>query len=567
MESPSVSPSASSAALSELAEEAWSLEQRRDAGAAMRSGKVTERLPIGSLAEAEALASQAVGLKSRVSAIPDEGLSQTDRVTRGFLLWSSERLIDGPRHWRESFGLTPYMSMGLGSAPRSVLAPFEFASPDDGARYLSLLGDYASLLSAHLDRLKVQAEAGWRIPRPALANTRLGLVNQKAALCALMRPTPERLVTAGGAGLLERIERMIDGEIVPGFERLIEALGPDYEAAAGEAVGMQHLPGGVEAYQRLMDYHLSYRATPDRIHAYGRAEVEQLTEAMAALRARMGGAADEATFHDALRANPRAYAATPEALEAIYRRHMARIVDHLPTYFSVRPKADCDVERLAPEVEASMSFGFFQPPANPGDRGIYFYNGAKLDERMQLNAAPLIFHELAPGHHFHLALQKENTALPTIRREELGLTAYLEGWAEYAASLADEFGLYDDPYDAYGYLLQRRFAAQRMVVDTGMNALGWTLEEGRAYMRANTIEAEPFVESETLRYSTDLPAQALTYGVGRMEFIELRRRTEERLGARFDIRAYHAAVLEEGAMPLSLLQDHIGRWADRQAEA
>ena len=134
------------------------------------------------------------------------------------------------------------------------------------------------------------------------------------------------------------------------------------------------------------------------------------------------------------------------------------------------------------------------------------------------------------------------------------LSVYNEGWAEYASGLAGDMGLYDDPYDLYGRLAHERFVSQRLVIDTGMNALGWTLEQARAFMRDNTLEGEAQIASETLRYSTDLPAQALAYRLGYLAFMELRDDTRARRGAAFDVREFHEAVLGEGAMPLAALR-------------
>jgi uncharacterized protein (DUF885 family) len=174
---------------------------------------------------------------------------------------------------------------------------------------------------------------------------------------------------------------------------------------------------------------------------------------------------------------------------------------------------------------------------------------------MQLNAAALIFHELAPGHHFHLARQAENAALPAIRREAVTLTVFNEGWAEYASSLGLEMGLYDDPHDQYGRLVHERFIAQRLVVDTGLNAFGWSLQQARDYMKSQTLESDVQVASETLRYSTDLPAQALAYDFGFNYFWKLRRGAQNR--PRFDIRRFHEAILAEGALPFPLLEESL----------
>ena len=207
-----------------------------------------------------------------------------------------------------------------------------------------------------------------------------------------------------------------------------------------------------------------------------------------------------------------------------------------------------------------MSYGYYEAPTASKPTGRYRYNGSSLDTRSQLSAAALIYHELVPGHHFHLARQYENTELPIIRRVAIDNSAFNEGWAEYASGLAGEMGLYDDVYDLYGRLMHERFIAQRLVTDTGLNAFGWTLERAGEFMRANTLESPTQIATETLRYSTDLPAQALAYRMGYLKFKELRERAQHRLGARFDIRDFHEATLREGALPLKVLERHIDRF-------
>ena len=307
---------------------------------------------------------------------------------------------------------------------------------------------------------------------------------------------------------------------------------------------------------------LTFPVDPEHLHQTGLEEVARLADAMAALRSsafKFDGA--EADFHDRLRKDPRALAASPEALEETYRRHMARMTERVPSLFLRAPKAACDVARLSPALEPGMTFGYYDAPVGAEAKGIYYYSGLNLDTRLQMNTAPLILHELIPGHHFHIALQSE-LDLPTIRRETFNFTAFNEGWAEYAAGLGEEEGLYGDPYDMYGWLSHQRFVAQRLVLDTGLNLLGWDLARAQAYMSANTLEGPVQVASETLRYSTDLPGQALGYRWGFLKMRELRQRARDRLGDRFDIRRWHDAVLSQGGLPMVVLDRSLAEWED-----
>ena len=179
-----------------------------------------------------------------------------------------------------------------------------------------------------------------------------------------------------------------------------------------------------------------------------------------------------------------------------------------------------------------MTFGYYQVPTPQDPKGYYKYNGTHLDERSLIGAGSLISHELVPGHHFQINLQHENASLPAFRKDRSGYTAFVEGWGEYSSFLAGEMGMYDDPYDRCGRLLFDAFLTSRLVVDTGMNLLGWPRERAMAYMRENTIQSETEIETETLRYSCDLPVAGARLQDGDAEVRRAAREGEERRSAR-----------------------------------
>jgi uncharacterized protein (DUF885 family) len=243
-----------------------------------------------------------------------------------------------------------------------------------------------------------------------------------------------------------------------------------------------------------------------------------------------------------------------EALMAAARR----IEPKLAEWFGTRPKAPYGVRRLSPALEPVMTYGFYQRPTPQEPGGYYMFNGSKLEERSMLNAAALSYHELVPGHHFQVALTQENPRLSAFRKNA-AYTAFLEGWGEYASDLAGDMGMYTDPYDRAGRLSMDLFLSTRLVVDTGMNALGWSRDRAMDYMRAHTFESETQIRTETLRYSADMPGQALAYKMGSRTIRELRERMRQRLGARFDVRRFHETVLMHGSMPLGVLERHVER--------
>jgi len=235
---------------------------------------------------------------------------------------------------------------------------------------------------------------------------------------------------------------------------------------------------------------------------------------------------------------------------------IARIEPQVREFFPLQPKAPYGVRRLDPALEQSMTYGYYQLPTAAETGGYYLFNAFKPEERSVLMAEATIYHELVPGHHFQIALQRENDALIPYRRNAF-FTAFTEGWAEYASDLAGEMGMYADPYARAGRLAMDLFLSTRLVVDTGMNALGWPREKAMAYMREHTFESDLQIDTESLRYSADNYGQALAYKLGARKFHELRDQAAKAQGATFDLPAFHAYVLRAGAMPLSVLDGHI----------
>ena len=546
----------------ELADRVWTYRLRTDAFSQLRAGVPVERLRPESLADREADAAFAREVLRDLGRLDDAAMSEDDRLTAGFLRFLMDSWAAAPQHHWHGFSVAPYSSFFLSYALQHVFGGFVFASPADGDRYVSLVGDYRDFVTELGTKLDGQVERGIRIPRPALSGVRESLTRNRAAAAGLLAVDPTRLsvLAREGSVLRETVERLVQQEVLPAYDAVLARLDDDYERTAPAEVGQWVQPGGEDFYRFAVRQHTSSDWTPEQIHEVGLDQVQQLTDEMAKARADMGFAGTEQEFHAQLAADPSLYASSPEEVEALYLRHMAALEPHLPTLFSQLPEAPYGVKRLSPQMEAGMTFGYYQVPTPSDPVGYYCYNGSALDQRSLLTAAALILHELAPGHHFHLAAQAENTALHPIRRNSMDLGAFNEGWAEYAAGLGWEVGLYDAPLDRYGRLVHERFTAQRLVVDTGLNLFGWSLEEARAYAKANTTDSDVQVATETIRYATDLPGQALAYRLGFLEITRMRAEVERVQGTAFDVRAFHEHVLGGGALPFPVLDAHLQRW-------
>jgi uncharacterized protein (DUF885 family) len=524
-------------------------------------GLPLERLPRISEAAAKEDAAFAVATLDDLAKLDRAALSDTDLDTLGVLEELLGQDVALTRHHGVLPSLTPYASPL--AEVRRAFSTFGFSTAEDARRYERLLGDFPRLIG-DLDRLaRDQAAHGVRTARPELPAVRADLesfagdggralfVPAPERLAALKEAERDRLRTAAEKIRLERIE--------PALASLRSTLGPEYESLAPAEVGLGRQPGGPEAYRALIRSRVGFDRTPEEIHAVGLAQMERIRGELEGLRQAFGFTGTLEEFRRSLRTDKKYFATRAEDLGERMEAAHQRILPLVAGAFSAQPKAPGGVERLASELEAAVTFGYYDPPRPGRARGVYFYNGSKPSERSLLFAAALIYHELVPGHHFQIGLQLENEELSLLRRAYYS-TAYTEGWGEYASDLAGEMGLYRDPWDRAGRLMMDAFTSARLVVDTGMNALGWTREQASQYLRDNTFQSDAEIATETLRYSCDIPAQALAYKLGALEIRRLRADAKERLGERFDLAGFHATVLGAGTVPLPVLQARVERW-------
>ncbi len=524
------------------------------------------------LAEARKDASFARNRLAALRAIDPSQLSADDEITRQFLLKFHEDVAYEPDNWLLDFAITPYS----GVLPLNGLLEFAskrpLATPAQRAEYLRLLAELGDRIDQMHARTVAQREAGIYLPKPAIASLRATYQGLAGGVEPRLVPDAARL-----AGLPDKerdayaaqVRSLVQARIAPRIAAIAGLLDPAYEAKAPAAIGLSQYPGGRDRYARAVATYTTMQASPEELHALGLRLVADAQGRMAAIRSRLGFTGTQAEFHRMLDTDPRFRVADDAALEALYRAQIARIEPHVPAYFGRLPRAPYGIRRIPPANERGVAFGYYEKPSSVEPAGLFRYNGADLDKRSMVQAAAINFHELIPGHHFHLALQAENKALPMIRRElaSLRLSAYNEGWAQYAANLAIEMGALKDDYEHYGLVATDVMMAARLVVDTGVNALGWDYEKARTYLVDNTLMSPQQASAEVLRYATDVPGQALGYKLGHEHILGLRRHVEAELGRDFDLRAFHDAVLAPGALPLSVLDQHMEKWIAGQRRA
>lgn len=348
---------------------------------------------------------------------------------------------------------------------------------------------------------------------------------------------------------------------VPALRTLHEFLEKEYIPACPDRdIGLSAQPRGAEFYAWLIRHHTDSRLAPDQLHELGLSEVSRLRAEMSSLMRQAGHSGSMARFRAKLSWNPRYQYRDEAALLSAYRAIAKRIDPELPRLFGKLPRTPYGV-RAIPELAApSAPAAYYYPPSADGARAGYFYaNTWKPETRAGWEMEALTLHEAVPGHHLQIALANELADLPDFRRHGLELTAFVEGWGLYAESLGEELGLYQDAGSRFGRLSFEMWRAVRLVVDTGLHAKGWTRKRAREYALANTAMSADEVAVEVDRYLA-MPAQALAYKIGELKIRELRKRAQEKLGERFDVRAFHDVVLGSGPLPLDLLEQNVDAW-------
>lgn len=550
------------AALRQLADDIWASYLDNSTYLRLQEGLPIERFEDMSLEQYHADQQRAAQFRDRLAGIDSSPLDENDRITYEILaLQLADDGATDDDFWL-TFDITPYLGPYNFQFARQALAIQQITDPSSADHYLMLVGELADIIDQMAAKVAGQVERGIYLPKPALPSTRATWAGLQTALPALIAVDDSRLQSLSGeqrAAFKSALDNLISTRVTGGFDRLLAALGPEYEAQAPEAVGLGQYPNGLAVYQRRIHTETTLALTPKEIHERGRKAVADISARMDVLRQQLefDGTAQE--FIEQIKTDPQFIAESPEEVNALFLGYIHRMEQHLDDYFKYRPKAAYGVRRLPPAAEAGMTYGYYNPPTADDPVGYYNYNASGLPTRNLVWAGSLIYHELLPGHHFHLATQDENEDLQEFRKK-YSVAAFTEGWAEYAASLGIEMGVYETPYELYGRYLGEMFLACRLVVDTGMNAMGWSLEDARAYMRQYVIQSAAEIDSETLRYSTSIPAQALAYRLGYEKQWELRHRAEQALGDRFNIREYHNVVLSDGAKPLPVLEAKVDRY-------
>jgi uncharacterized protein (DUF885 family) len=367
------------------------------------------------------------------------------------------------------------------------------------------------------------------------------------------------------ARLSNRAKEIYSASVAPAFQKLHDYVASTYLPACRDSIAATALPKGAEAYAFHVRWQTTTDLTPQQIHEIGLSEVKRIRGEMERVIASANFKGSFHEFTEFLRNDPRFYFERPDDLVNGYRIIAKKIDPELAHMFGKLPRLTYGVTPIPDFKAPSQTTAYYQPGApSVGRPGYYFVNTYNLHARPKWEMEALSLHEAVPGHHLQLSLAQEMDGQPEFRRH-VGYSAFVEGWALYSESLGEELGLYKDPYSKFGQLSYEMWRAVRLVVDTGMHSKGWTREQAIQFFKDNTGKTDQDITVEVDRYIV-WPGQALAYKLGQLKIRELRAEAEKRQGAKFDVRAFHDAVLENGAVPLQVLNTHMEQWMAAPAQ-
>jgi uncharacterized protein (DUF885 family) len=376
----------------------------------------------------------------------------------------------------------------------------------------------------------------------------------------LLRPEPPAEVDA--AAWRRQAAEIVDTVVRPALRRYRDALADELLPVAldDDHVGVCHLAGGSAGYAAAVRAHTTTDLTPERIHQTGLELLEGLRQEFADLGERVLGSGEVPEILERLRSDTSLRFRGAEEILSAAKEALRRAEEAMPDAFLPYDLVPCVVEAIDPVEAKDSVLGYYLPATADGARpGIYNVNTYAPETRPRFEYEALTFHESMPGHHLQFALSQRLTGIPEFRRFAY-VTAYCEGWALYTERLCDELGLYSGDLERFGMLSFDAWRAARLVVDTGMHHLGWSRDRAVAFMRDNTALSQSNIDNEIDRYIA-WPGQATAYMVGRLHIRALRDRARQRLGPRFDLKAFHDTVLSSGPVPLDTLDELVDAWA------
>ena len=491
-------------------------------------------------------------------AIDPEGLDTEQLITRDLLVLVCENYLEYFR--REQYQLAVDHMAGPQTLPAEIAQYHRADSPERLDLLVTRYAAFPTMVEQHIGTLAEGVAAG---RTSAALPVRRAIEQIERMVATEVEQSPSVTQAKVDDEARARLVEATRDHIYPALTRLRDYLADEYEAHARQQPGLSSTPGGHEAYALAIRMNTTVAATPEEVHAFGLADLEAI-EAEKDEVARRLGHADRFELAAALAEDPDNRTDDPGAIVALAQQQTDRVYAAAPRYFGRLPSANCIVKAVEPYREQESAPAFYIPPSLDGARpGQYYINTYQPSERQLHKIASITFHEATPGHHFQIAIEMELTGLPRFRTlgARLAGVAYVEGWGLYTERLADEMGLYADERERLGMLEAQSFRAARLVVDSGLHAMGWTRDRAIEFMHERGSLPPVDAAIEVDRY-TVWPGQALSYKLGQREIERARADVAQSMGERFDLRLFHDEVLAHGTLPLATLRREILGWVE-----
>jgi uncharacterized protein (DUF885 family) len=558
-------PNDAAKSLHALLDEEWEYAMREYPTTASSLGdrRYNDRWPDVSLAAVERRHRHGAEVLERLKSINRARLTPADQLNYDLFRKDYETSVEGHKfRWH----LVPLNQRGGIQTEDDLGDLLRFTTVKDYEDWIARLRAFPAYMGGTLALLREGVRVRMVHPRiiseriPAQIDKQIVAIPDESPFFRPFKRIPDSFAAADRERLLAAGRDAISAQVVPSFRRMKEFFVKEYVPASYPEVGAWQMPDGAEMYAFEARRHTTTALTPQQIHEIGLAEVKRIRAQMESIVQKVGFKGTLQEFFKYLRTDPRFYYKSPEELLDAYRALSKRIDPNLVKVFRTLPRQPYGDEPIPANVAPDTTTAYYQQGSPDGSRaGTFYVNLYKPETRPKYEMMALALHESVPGHHLQIALAQEMGEVPKFRRYGNDYTAFVEGWGLYAESLGDEMGLYDDPYAKFGQLTYEMWRAVRLVVDTGIHSMRWTRQRAIDYFMENAAKSELDIVNEIDRYIA-WPGQALAYKIGELKIKELRRRAQDSLGERFDVREFHEIVLGSGAVPLDVLERNVDEW-------
>ena len=451
----------------------------------------------------------------------------------------------------------------------SLADSLQFQTVEDYRSWLERLRKLPVYMQQTIELLRLGAKQGIVHPRiimrriPRQIRRQIVASPEQSPFYKPFRDMPDAIEANQQTQLKNAASKSIREQVIPAYRTLLAFFEHEYLPACLDQVGVWQIPGGKQFYEHKVEQFTTTNLTPDEVHKIGLSEVARIRTQMQDIIREIGFDGDFSQFLEFLRTDKQFYFSNPNDLIDAYQEFCRKVDPLLPKLFHRLPRVSYTIEPIPAQLAPDTTTAYYRPPSADGRRaGTYFVNLYRPEVRPKYEIPALSLHESVPGHHLQIALAMELENLPAFRRYT-GYTAFVEGWALYAEKLGEELQVYQTPYERFGQLTYEMWRAVRLVVDTGIHSKRWTRQQAIDYFAAHTAKTQHDIENEIDRYIA-WPGQALAYKIGELKIRQLRQVATSRLEDRFNIRDFHRVVLENGAIPLDVLEQRVERWLDGQ---